>query len=303
MRTTLLILTSPPASGKTFWIKDFSINFDPEDLLVLAPLRALVNECLTKWEGTIDVRTPEEWSASPVAKPVVIFDEAHLTYYWGNTFRQRLWETFYEVSLTAELVIFLTATLPEWMRRDIELMGHFDRKLWVDCGNQRLRFAPKSYLRFPGKKLLLSFLEEERKSAGCTLVFCAYRQEVTAVAELLRKKGRSVLTCLGGEAAEFSRRLALVGTCDFIVATTVLSHGVNLPLIQRVVLLYEVGNEDFWVQMVARGGRSGAGYEVLALEKPPGIKWNPVVNFLKILWITLRIKIHFFLRQEWFLKD
>ncbi len=149
MATTLLILTSPPASGKTFWVKDFSINFGSSQVLVISPLRALREECRQSWGEEILVMTPEEWRGNKVKKEVVIFDEAHLNFYWGDTFRPCLWETFYEVSLTCELVIFLTATMDQRMIEDVKLMDHFEEKIWIDCGNRCLKYVPSRYTKLP----------------------------------------------------------------------------------------------------------------------------------------------------------
>ncbi|HXH31196.1 MAG TPA: helicase-related protein [Bacteriovoracaceae bacterium] len=270
---------------------------------MISPLRALRDECLEKWEKEISVMTPEEWRLKKIYSPIVIFDEAHLNFYWGDTFRQSMWEVFYEVSCNSELVIFLTATLTEGMLEEIGLMDHFQQKLWINCGNQQLKNVPARYVKAPSKSYLLNLLEQDEFSAGCTLVFCAFRQEVAAVAVKLEARGKRVLTCVGGEASEFSRRLAVAQEPQFIVATTVLSHGVNLPSIARIIFLYEVCNKDFWIQMVARGGRRGEEYEVLALEKPHGLKWNPVSNFLRVLWISLKINLRRELEPKWFLKD
>ena len=44
---------------------------------------------------------------------------------------------------------------------------------------------------------------------------------------------------------------------DFIIATSVVSHGVNLPSIGRVIFLYRVQNTAHYIQMLGRGGRRG----------------------------------------------
>jgi superfamily II DNA or RNA helicase len=83
-------------------------------------------------------------------------------------------------------------------------------------------------------------------------------------------------------------KFALTPVPDFIIATTVLGHGVNLPLIKRVFFLYPVKNPDFWLQMVARGGRRGESYSVFALENPIGIRFSRFKNFTTILWLTMK---------------
>ena len=139
---------------------------------------------------------------------------------------------------------------------------------------------------------------------GTNLIFCKYRSEVEKWEKRLFQKGYSVWTCVGGEAGEFSKRAQNENPPNFIIATTVLSHGVNLPQISRIFFLYQVNNLDFWIQMVARGGRRGEAYEVYALENPTGIDWSWLLNHLAILRLSLRMKWKNSIKQiqEWFLK-
>jgi superfamily II DNA helicase RecQ len=132
----LLILTSPPASGKTYWIKSFQDTWE-ERLLVISPLRALANECSDKNGSTTDFMTPEEWMDKKTNRKVVIIDEFHLFFYWGDTFRPVMWEAFFEISQSAELMILLTATLSSEMKEEMaKFAHHFDEMMWIDHGNQ-----------------------------------------------------------------------------------------------------------------------------------------------------------------------
>jgi len=239
MTKELLLLTSPPASGKTFWIHSLKHALPNKSFLVVSPLRALADECKKNWGQLISVMTPEEYLGKKGGYDVVIFDEFHLNFYWGDSFRPFMWEAFYEIVENAELTILLTATLTKEMKAEVELFqSHFDRLFWVNCGNQILRTLPHSYIKFPGPSSLLDFLLQERKNTGTKLIFCAYRNEVFAVTASLRKKGFSVIPCIGGESKHMTQRLEECPLPDFIVSTTVLSHGVNLPVIQKIFFLY-----------------------------------------------------------------
>jgi superfamily II DNA or RNA helicase len=287
--TELLLLTSPPASGKTYWIKKFADEFRGE-ILVISPLRALADECQRNWGKRIMVMTPEEWLSKKYHAPVVIFDEFHLLYYWGDSFRPVLWEVFFSSSVDTELMIGLTATLSRELRDEIQNFScHFDEIIWIDCGNQVLKWKPARYI-CPGRDLLyksIIHLPPEKT----TLLFCQYREEVLAWKLRLENAGYQVWSCLGGEAKEFGQRVNSESPPDFIVATTVLSHGVNLPTIKRVFLLYPVRNIDFWIQMIARGGRRGESFQVFALEPPHGLRWSKGKN---LFWSgTLLLKISF----------
>jgi superfamily II DNA or RNA helicase len=280
----LLILTAPPASGKTFWINDYAKSVGPENILVISPLRALRDECHDRWREQIKVMTPEEWLLKKISKQIVIFDEFHLLIHWGSSFRPLMWEVFYELSCSAGLMIGLTATLSERFQESVKLFSHFNNILWVDCGNRGLKYPPRSYLIAPNKNWLLEEIFQQPPGVSTSIVFCRYRQEVFTLCEELRLRGFSVIGCVGGEAGKMPNLLRKNPQPDMIVSTTVLSHGVNLPLVTKVYFLYEVLDPDFWIQMVARGGRQGQGYAVFSLQRPFRGEWSWWQNLLRV-WI------------------
>lgn len=301
----LLILTAPPASGKTFWIESL-IAAGLESLLIISPLRALKDECLEKWGEEVKVVTPEEWLLRPQYTEVVIFDEFHLHFYWGDTFRPCLWEVFFGLASSAGLTILLTATLSPPMVEELEeFKRHFNKIFWLDFGNQRLKFNPTRYVKCPSRLWVEDLITCGPRGKGVSLIFCPYRKDVFIWERKLAHLGYTSWTCIGGEAKYFKDKLKQDEVPDFIIATSVLSHGVNLPSISCIFFLYPLQNIDFWIQMVARGGRRGESYEVFALENPFGIKWNRWINCLAILWLSLKIQIHHSLRESapWFLKE
>jgi ATP-dependent DNA helicase RecQ len=289
VNSELLILTSPPASGKTFWIKSFKESLGSQKLLVISPLRALAEECKTKWGDDISIMTPEEWLTKKISYEVVVFDEFHLFYYWGDTFRPLMWEAFFGISERAKLVILMTATFSNEMMKKVQLFEcHFHSLLWVNHGNQMLRYKPTFYLKAPDQRWLLKQIELEPKKEGVKLIFCKFRSEVFKLELELIKLGFSCVSCVGGESKEMAKKLSHNPAPDFIVCTTVLSHGVNLPEIKRIYFLYKVSEIDFWIQMVARGGRRGEPFEVFALEKPTGINWSPLKNYFWVCLLDLK---------------
>ena len=304
MNNDLLIFTAPPASGKTHLISRLveDLNQLP---LVISPLRALANECLAKWGATCVVMTPEEWLKKGISHKVVILDEFHLFFYWGDSFRPQMWEAFFELVQKAELVIMLTATLTEEMIALIKTYGcQFNQMLWVNHGNQTLKYRPQKYYKAFKKKWMEDYILNADHSDGVNLIFCAYRSEVVKWEKILKAQGHRVWTCVGGEASLFSLKVQSERAPHFIIATTVLSHGVNLPNISRIFFLYQVKNLDFWIQMVARGGRRGEAFEVFALENPSAIPFNPALNLLAILGLSFKMRLHQKVKQiqEWFLK-
>lgn len=299
----LLILTSPPASGKTFWIDSFSAALE-ETLLVISPLRALADECKKNWGDRISVMTPEEWLKTKTHASVVIFDEFHLLWYWGDSFRPLLWEAFLALSSGAWLVVGLTATLSTEIKNQLESFSTgFDNILWCDHGNQKLKWTPREYLHLSRELLEKSLLHLSLPRTS--LVFCAYREEVELWEKRFRDRGLIAWGCRGGEAKTFAERVRTESPPDVIIATTVLSHGVNLPTIRRVYFLYAVQNVDFWIQMVARGGRRGEAFEVFALEPPVGLRWSRWRNLVGSFSLRLEVFFSLILDQidACFLKD
>jgi ATP-dependent DNA helicase RecQ len=304
MRSELIILTAPPASGKTYLISNLIHELDQIPLFI-SPLRALANECIANWGTACVVMTPEEWLAKGHASRVLILDEFHLYFYWGDSFRPQMWEAFYEMVQSAELVILLTATLTLEMLEEIKKYEcHFNCMTWIDHGNQQLKNRPLHYYKAFSANWIEKYLMQVNHGNDVNLIFCAYRADVMKWEKILVAQGHSVWTCLGGEASLFSLKVQRERPPRFIIATTVLSHGVNLPNIARIFFLYPVKNLDFWIQMVARGGRRGEKFEVFALENPTGIKWNKLLNTLAIARLSLKMSWQHLIKQieEWFLK-
>lgn len=285
----LLILTAPPASGKTFWIKSFGETLS-EDILIISPLRALADECHSSWPKNLKVMTPEEWSIKKEKFKIVIFDEFHLYHHWGNTFRPLMWEVYFELYEYASLTILLTATFSKNIKAEVEdFIPQYHQVIWCDLGNMRLKYNPSNYYKIPHRKMMEDLIFNLPRPEGVTLVFCQYRHEVHALANRLRSNDLTVWDCVGGEAKEMRIKMASGLIPDFIMATTVLSHGVNLPTIKRVHFLYAVKDADFWIQMVARGGRRGEEYQVFGMENPEGIKFSKWNNLLAIQWLSLKM--------------
>lgn len=289
MKQQLLLITSPPASGKTYVVSKICNLFDRDSVLVISPLRALADECKGKWPEDVIVNTPEEWLGKKSFRKFVVFDEFHLFFYWGDTFRPLIWEVFYEISERAEMVLLLTATVSPEMRHELSFYyTQFDDLLWIDFGNRQLKNLPAHYFKAPSRQWVIDEIEHQKPGMNVKLIFCKYRAEVFEMERRLSKLGYSCITCVGGESKFMKEKLRMNNKPDYIISTTVLSHGVNLPDIEKIYFLYQVQNIDFWIQMVARGGRRGEKYEVFALEKPLNLKWNPLLNLILIIWLTFR---------------
>lgn len=249
--------------------------------------------------------TPEEWMLRQVEVDIVIFDEFHLYFFWGDSFRPQMWESFYALASMSKLTVLLTATWNQQMQSEFKQFEvQFDEGLWIDFGNQVLKTYPVRYVKLPGRDWVEDLVTCAPEGKETALIFCAYRDDVFKWGEKLRAQGYRVWTCVGGEARHMRTLIKSEAAPDYIISTTVLSHGVNLPVISKIYFFYELRDIDFWIQMVARGGRRGEKYEVFALERPYGMRWNWWTNSLAILGLALKIRTLQTRRQleQWYSK-
>ena len=264
----------------------------------MAPLRALANEFYLRSCKTIqgvycpttanEVRplankslnfklliiTPELCSESIIENHKeniqIVIDEFHLFYYWGDSFRPKLLELYEQVCSRELPLLLLSATIDEEIEKrwECEASLNYQNSFKINLGNQQIKKDPQKVIYFPlkrFKKLQLDYAKLKRGSHA-TLIFCKYRKEVERLALDFEKNGKKVLTCIGGETHLFHFKLAKCQKPDFIIATSALSHGVNLPLISEIYLTYPIENYDFWIQMVGRAGRRGEEFKVFTMN-------------------------------------
>ncbi len=304
MGQSFLLMTSPPATGKTRLV----LSLYPavlKKILFVSPLRALANELkekLSAKENVYLLKTRKDfakldlvnkesffiivtaeligdqilgWLESFPSEIVTIFDEFHLFYLWGDSFRPVLEEVCHGVANSGCSIIGLTATMPaelyqKW-RADFSL--GVDQLYLFDQGNLQLKSMPSTYHwinKFAGNLMMKRFilyklLSHNEKSPGKTIIFCKYRREVFEWVNYCNYLGIGALGCVGGEVDQFSQNLK-EKEFDFIFATSTLGHGVNLPEIAHVIISYLVSDISLWIQMVGRGGRNGGEYTLLTID-------------------------------------
>lgn len=287
-----LIITAPPGWGKTYKLLN-AIKQTKKKVCFLFPLRALCEEVYLQAHARkiecINLKTKEDFEIVHKAQPrlvittpemldhvidsmeeyTFIFDEAHLFFYWGDCFRQKLLEIYYDILSRSQPVFFLSATMGSSLKSRLasDLEYNYQNIFHLDFGNQILKNLPTKIYYYP--KFMKLWLDDEihyGKVDGVQVIFCEFRNQVKDIREQLEKRGHRVLSCVGGQAKEFSEKLNTGLIPDFIVATSVISHGVNLPMISKVFFLYEVENLDFYLQMVGRGGRAGDSFEIHTLN-------------------------------------
>lgn len=203
-----------------------------------------------------------------------ILDEFHLFYHWGESFRPVLHDRFLALLDTQSPVLAITATMNDDIIEKLktDLSYHHDYFISLDFGNHQLHRQPKMIHYFQAMKsqifnrTMWRELRHKEKN-DVYLIFCSYRSEVDELVSRSRRLGLKAIGCVGGEVDVFLKELnAYENHVDCIFSTTTLSHGVNLPEISKVFINYEVGNYDFWLQMIGRGGRQGGEYEVYTFD-------------------------------------
>lgn len=302
---SFILFIAPPAWGKTSLILELYQKCD-KSVVFLSPLRALAEEVfqrikrekgammakdlaskytqelLQKKNGEqkkfFMVATVETFpfdlidSLSP-QQTVFIIDEFHLFYLWGETFRPLLKQMQYAIGAAGFPTLALSASFEKTLAKHwyLEYYQNYSNLYLVNYGNLNFKTLPQrkvAYVLF-GKKLLeyqltkdiLSLNKHER-----IMLFCNYRNEVDKWYEFCTRHKIKALACVGGEVPRFLEAMSALADSQVIIATSVLSHGVNLPSFQKVYLNTCVENESFWLQMASRAGRKGENFEVHSLN-------------------------------------
>ncbi len=320
IKSSFTLMLAPPGWGKTTLVLELYEKYGGR-VVFISPLRALAEEFHKRTEGLKNILSLSSVSSSSVEfknfsskkkgllictaeklsseiieafsieNTLYIFDEFHLFYYWGQSFRPLLWERVMETCNNEGQILGLTATMDmhllEFWKRDFRL--GLEHLYLINLGNQRLLNKPEKVSNYSllGEKVLnRRFLKSlDTSTDGTILYFCRMRRDVDRWLDFCRRRKIKAIGCVGGEVDKFLQDLAENPRPKCIFSTSALSHGVNLPIIREVFLSYPIENNDFWIQMVGRGGRDGSAYEVHEMEKK---EWRSIRNSFHSLVLLLR---------------
>ena len=216
----------------------------------------------------------------------LVFDEFHLLFQWGSSFRPQLWESFYQLAETGQSCLALSATVDKEILYEMKqsFLSCFQRVQVVDQGNFELLNPPTKIYGMRGTRDMLIHLRKNLDQGRRCLVFLPYRSCVRQLMVDLSSQGWEVLSCVGGEALAFRQALKSRGEkrVDVILSTSVLSHGVNLPTIDALFIAYREVSESLWWQMVGRGGRKqGESYRLYCMNFYRVRWWKRMVAWLR----------------------
>lgn len=303
-----ILFLAPTGWGKTTLLLELSEKTN-KSIVYFAPLRALANEFYLRAlqygirsfapktmkelnqiiSGGIEFKllilTPElvnEKAIESLDDKIAVFDEFHLFYYWGRDFRPKLMELYEIVSNNSLPALLLTATASEevieFWKESTKLQ---ENKFLFDVGNQKIKKEPQHFFHVNQN---LAYKHIDLALHGVKLVFCKYRAQAKGLAAEYKNKGFNTLSCVSGEVEEFQREMAQMEKIDFIFCTSTLSHGVNLPEISCLYILYKVNNLDLWLQMAGRAGRRGEEFILVSADRGNRSRSRSFVSLFKFMW-------------------
>lgn len=284
VQNSFTLLVAPPAWGKTSRVLSWFEQSGHEVLIFISPLKALALELEERWNNShlkeqIHVIVPESMNQQKIKqlnqkRSLIVVDEFHLFFLWYS-FRPALMQFLVEIYHQKHTFLGLTATWSEDLHSNwvFEFQSSFDHLIKVDVGNFQLLTAPKRIFYYPFKKWVeVHLCRKLQEETGAILVFCKYRQEAKRWEKFFQQQGLNCLSCVGGETLRFVEKLEVQLSKStsgplIIVATSALSHGVNLPSFESVYFLYQEPSRELFFQMIARAGRRGEEFEVHSFGK------------------------------------
>ncbi|XDD52055.1 RecQ family ATP-dependent DNA helicase [Leptospira sp. WS92.C1] len=209
----------------------------------------------------------------------IAVDEAHCVSQWGHDFRPeyRKLHELREKFPKKIPVIALTATATTRVIKDISdslglkepvlVKGSFFRENL----NFSIRFPQNETSRESDLLRLLIQGSFQKSSAGRAIIYCATRQKVESVYELLKKNGFKVGKYHAGR-TDSSREKAQdgysTGKTNVLVATNAFGMGLDSPDVRLVVHYQSPASLESYYQEAGRAGRDGKNSECILFYHP-----------------------------------
>ncbi len=284
------LFMAPMGWGKTRLIWQLLEDF--ERIIIVSPLRSILEdlkerECVVDnitvkgiFLTTVESLSKDDLDFALKSNSLFVLDEFHLFYEWGESFRPRLLDFLYQISSSKSTkVIGLSATITDELYRVIErdVENNFRHFCFLNIGNfQKKNMYKKKRMLIRPLLLLKLIFEQLLFERGRTILFCSSRKEVFFWHKFFLRLGISCDYCVGGQVKDFVARENL-NPANLIIATSALSHGVNLHGIENIYISYKP-SESTNFQMIGRGGRFGEEFQYIgALEK--GRKWWERIHY------------------------
>lgn len=208
---------------------------------------------------------------------MVAVDEAHCVSQWGHSFRKEYYNIpdFLKLLPIRPLIAAFTATATPEVRKDICSRLDMPKAKIVVTGFDRpnLHFAVE---RTQDKeRSLLNFLRKHKNECG--VVYCATRNKVETVTQLLIKQGFLALRYHAGltpEERRTNQNLFVSGQVPLIVATNAFGMGIDKADVRFVVHYNMPKDMESYYQEAGRAGRDGKDSQCLLLYDKADIAVN-----------------------------
>lgn len=294
-----VFLMASPSWGKTYLVREILQRLHPIKIVFVSPLLAINEELKKKiisekieiedFErlrsrkyGIICV-TPEklaqiyqktdllEWA------DLFIIDECHLWPLW-RSFRYQLDETWMLFSQIEKRCLLLSGTFDfkNWSKSDVgQVWIQNNNEVWsIDLHRGSLLTKPKRKIMIPSsfKIIQIQFLKWMLRFTRLkVLIFFPLRSQVENWARWCKNNNINVLHCVGGQTTQFVSSLeSCHNSPHVIIATSTLSHGVNLPPRDWIFIFGSDWEREIWLQMISRGGRNGESFSVISEVQKTG---------------------------------
>ncbi len=208
---------------------------------------------------------------------LVAVDEAHCVSQWGHSFRKDYYNipNFIEVLPQRPLVAAFTATATEEVRQDILSRLQIVGAKVVVSGFDRPNLHFKVQRTVDKERSVLDFLAKHKDECG--IIYCATRNKVEFVTQLLVKQGYLALRYHAGltpDERQTNQNYFVRGQVKIIVATNAFGMGIDKADV-RFVLHYNMPKDmESYYQEAGRAGRDGKPAECLLLYDKGDIAIN-----------------------------
>ncbi|RWS31625.1 ATP-dependent RNA helicase DDX54-like protein [Leptotrombidium deliense] len=239
----------------------FAMMHDSPDIIVATPGRLL--------------HVLVEMDAKLQSAEYVVFDEADRLFEMG--FQEQLNEIINRLPSNRQTLLF-SATLPQLLVDFAKAGLHDPELIRLDVELKLSENLKTVYLACKAEDkmaLLLHLLKSVVKSDEMTVVFTATRHHVEFLKDLLAKAGIKctyVYSALDHEARQMNISAFRSKKVRIMLVTDVAARGIDIPLLDNVINYNFPAKPKLFVHRVgrvARAGRSGTAYSLIASDEAP----------------------------------